>query len=155
MISGWTFVWMSVSPSVFCFRMMTWVNINGFFRNLICLSILWRSDLGLLKMAKFHQILMELSAWDTPIFLFPDNNLSKCRGILTKLGTCFDIKEILFGIANGHISSGFDSVTCRDTIMMVSYPFIFLLLLQLLFCRIWSGPTLFATHPAVFRYINR
>ena len=37
------------------------------------------------------------------IFQFPDNNLSKCQGILTKLGTCIDSKEIWFGIANGQI----------------------------------------------------
>ena len=33
--------------------------------------ILWRSGLGLL-MGKFHHFFMELSAGDTPIFLFPD-----------------------------------------------------------------------------------
>ena len=49
----------------------------------ICVLILWRSGLGLL-MGKFHQILTELSARDIPKFSFPDNNLSKCQGILTK-----------------------------------------------------------------------
>ena len=44
-------------------------------------------------MGKFRQILTELSARDTSIFLFPDNYLSKCQGSLTKLGTCIDIKE--------------------------------------------------------------
>ena len=53
-----------------------------------------------------------LSALDTPIFSFPDDNLSKCHGIFTKLGTCIDIKEIWFGIANGHISSNIDGVIC-------------------------------------------
>ena len=28
-------------------------------------------------MDKFRQIFTELSAWDEPIFLFPDDNLSK------------------------------------------------------------------------------
>ena len=37
---------------------------------------------------------------------------SKCQGILTKLGTCIDMKEILFGIANGRISSMFNRVIC-------------------------------------------
>ena len=32
-------------------------------------------------MAKFPQILTELSARDMPIFSFPDNNLSKYQGI--------------------------------------------------------------------------
>ena len=59
-------------------------------------------------MGKFRQILTELSAPDTPIFLFPDDNLSKCQRILTKLATCIDV-AILFGIANGQISSMFDS----------------------------------------------
>ena len=63
-------------------------------------------------MGKFRQILTELFAWDTPIFLFLDNNLSKWQGILTKLGTWIDIKEICFGIANGQISSMFDRVIC-------------------------------------------
>ena len=47
-------------------------------------------------MGKFHQILTEVhvSTGDSPIFSFQDDNLSKCQGILTKLGTCMDIKEI-------------------------------------------------------------
>ena len=52
-------------------------------------------------MGKFRQILTELSARDMHIFSFPDDNLSKYHGIVTKLGTCIDIKEIWFGIANG------------------------------------------------------
>ena len=56
-------------------------------------------------MGKFRHILM-------PMFSFPDDNLCKCQGILTKLGICIDIKEIWFGVANGQISSMFDSVFC-------------------------------------------
>ena len=63
-------------------------------------------------MGKFRQILTELSAQDTPIFSFMDDDLCKCQGILTKLGTCIDIKEIWFRIANGQISSMFDRVIC-------------------------------------------
>ena len=67
----------------------------------------------IMLMGKFHQILPELSARDTPIyFFFPDDNLSKCQRILTKLGTCIDMKEIWFGIANGQISLMFDRVIC-------------------------------------------
>ena len=45
-------------------------------------------------MGKFRQILTEVHvpARDTPIFSFPDDNLSKCRWILTKFGTCIDLK---------------------------------------------------------------
>ena len=48
-----------------------------------------------------------------PIFLFPDDNLSKFKGILDKFGTCIDIKEIWFRMANGQISSIFDSYLSR------------------------------------------
>ena len=47
--------------SIFSFRIITWVNINGFSPNLVCALILWRSGLGLL-MGKFCQILTELTA---------------------------------------------------------------------------------------------
>ena len=73
--------------------------------------ILCRFDLALL-MGKFRQILTEVSARDMPIFSFPYDNFSICQGILTKLGTCIDIKEIWFGIANEKISSMFDRVIC-------------------------------------------
>ena len=102
-------VCLSVRPSVFRFRMITWVNINGFSPNLVC--ALLRSGLGLL-MGKFRQFLTELSARYTPIFSFPDDNLSKHPWIFTKLGMCIDIVEIWFGIANGQISSIFDGVIC-------------------------------------------
>ena len=52
--------------------------------------------------------------------IFLDDNLSKCQGILSKLGTCIDIK-IWFGIADGQISSVFDSYLAYDTIMAGYY----------------------------------
>ena len=64
-------------------------------------------------MGKFRQIFTELSGQDTPIFLFPDDNLSKLQRILIKLAIYIDIKEIWFGIANGQISSNFYGVICR------------------------------------------
>ena len=63
-------------------------------------------------MGKFRQFFTELSARDTPIFSFPDDNLHKHQWIFTKLGLCIDIVEIWFGIANGQISSIFDRVIC-------------------------------------------
>ena len=62
-------------------------------------------------MGKFRQIFMELCARDTPIFSFPDDNLSN-QWIFTKLGMGIDIVEIWFGIAYGQISSMFDRVIC-------------------------------------------
>ena len=85
-----------------------------------CALILWRSGLGLL-MNKFCQIFAKLSARDTPIFSFSDDNLSKSQGSLTKLAICIDIKEIWFGIANGQISSNFYGVICpRQTHIFIS-----------------------------------
>ena len=69
-------------------------------------NILWRSDLGLL-MDEFRQFLTELSACDTFVFSFPDDNLSKYQWIFTKLDVCIEIVEIWFGIADGHFSSIF------------------------------------------------
>ena len=43
------------------------------------------------------------------LFSFPDDNLSNIQLIFTKLGICIDIMEIWFWIANGQISSIFDS----------------------------------------------
>ena len=69
-----------------------------------------------------------LSARDMPIFSFLADNLCKCQGILTKLGTCIDIKEIWFGIANGQISSMFDRVMCPRHNMVGYYSLTFLFL---------------------------
>ena len=44
-------------------------------------------------MAKFRQFLTELSAHDTYVFSFPDDNFSKCQWISNKFGVCIDIVE--------------------------------------------------------------
>ena len=115
-----------VRPSVFRFRMISWININRFSPNLVCALMLWRSDFGLL-ICKFRYILTELSAWDMPIFLFPDYNLCKCQWILTKLGTCIDMKEILLMIANGQICQCLTVICPCNTIMAGYYSLTFLL----------------------------
>ena len=68
-------------------------------------------------MDKFRQILTELSARDTPIFSFPDVNLCKCEGILTKLGTCIDIKEIWFGLLAGKFYQCLTAISAHDMIV--------------------------------------
>ena len=73
-------------------------------------------------MGKFRKILMKLSIRDTPIFSFLDDNLSKYQRILTKLGTCIDIKDVWFEIA--------DELSARDIIMTGYYRFTFLFLLE-------------------------
>ena len=64
--------------------------------------------MGLL-MGKLHQMLTELSAFDKSIFSFLDNSFSKYQLIFTRLSMCIDIVEIWFGIADGHISSIFNT----------------------------------------------
>ena len=53
--------------------------------------------------------IFDLSAQVTSIFSLPDDNLSKCQWIFTKLCICIDIVETWFGIANWQISSVFVS----------------------------------------------
>ena len=50
--------------------------------------------MGLL-MREFHQFLTELSARDTSIFSFLDNNLSKSQRIFTHLDMCIDCGDLL------------------------------------------------------------
>ena len=57
----------------------------------------------LMLTGKFCQCLTELSARDTSVFSFQDNNLSNSQRIFTKLDMCIDIVEICFGIAIVHI----------------------------------------------------
>ena len=136
-VAGYYGFTLDVHPSIFCSQMITWVNIMDFHQTwYVYWLILWRSCLGLL-MGNFCQILKELSAWGTPIFLFPDDNLCKCKGILKKLGTCIDIKEIGFGIANGQIlSECLTELSVRDMIMAGYYSLTFLFesVLKLLIC---------------------
>ena len=55
---------------------------------------------------------MELSARDTPVFSFSDDNLTKHQWISTKHGVRIDTVEICFGIPNGQISF---KLSARDT----------------------------------------
>ena len=57
---------------------------------------------------QISSFLTVLSACNTFVFSFSDNNLSKYQRIITKLGTRIDIVGIWFRIATGQISSVFD-----------------------------------------------
>ena len=92
----------------FRFRTITCVNVNGFSPNLVCVLILWRPGLGLLK-GKFRQFLTALSAYDTFVFQFLDDNFSKYQYTFTKPGLCIDIMESWLWIAKRQISSIFDN----------------------------------------------
>ena len=63
-------------------------------------------------MGKFRQFLIELSARDTSVFSFMDNNFRKYQWIFTKLGLCIDSVDICFGMAHWQNSSIFDRVIC-------------------------------------------
>ena len=52
----------------------------------------------------------QLSACNTSVFYFQDNNLSKSQWIFTKLDIRINIVEICLGLAHGQISSVFDRV---------------------------------------------
>ena len=104
----------SVHPSGFRFRMITWVNINGFSPNLVCALILWRSGLGLL-IGKFHWILTELTARDMPIFSFPDDILSKHQWIFTKLGMCLTLWRSGLGLLMGKFRQILRELSAWDT----------------------------------------
>ena len=78
-------------------------------------------------MGKFRQILLELSAQDTPIFSFPDSNLSKCEGILTNLVHALILKRSGLGLLMANLHQ-FLTVICRrhDNGRVLSfYAFIF------------------------------
>ena len=49
-------------------------------------------------MGIFHQFLKDLSACDTSVFLFPDDNLSNYQWIFTKLCMCIDILRYGLGL---------------------------------------------------------
>ena len=77
----------------FHFWAITLLIINGFSPNLVLALILWTSALGLL-LIEFCPFLTELSACNTSIFYFQDNNLSKSQWIFTKFSVRIDIVEI-------------------------------------------------------------
>ena len=79
------------------------------FHQMVCALILWRSALGLL-IGKFRQFLTELSAQDTSVFSFLDDNfLLNIDGFSPNLVCALILWTSALGIANGRISSIFDS----------------------------------------------
>ena len=77
-------------------------------------------------MGKFRQFSKELSARDTSVFSFPDDNLSECQWICTKLVMCIEIVEIWFGIGNCKISSILTQLSARAMTVVGYYRFLFL-----------------------------
>ena len=94
------------------------IPISGFSPNLVFALILWRSGLGLL-MGKFRQILMVICRRHA-LFSFPDDNLSKFQGILSKLGTCIDVKVICLGLLMGKFCQRLTELSAHNMIGGVS-----------------------------------
>ena len=117
-----------VRPSVFCFRMITWVNINGFSPNLVCALVLWRSGLGLL-MGKFCQSFTELSAQDKPIFSFPDDNWVSISGYSPNLVCALILWRSGLGLLMGKFHQCLTELSARNTIKAGYYSLTFLFLI--------------------------
>ena len=83
-------------------------------------------------MGEFRQFLTELTAQDTPIFSFQDDNLSKCQGqgILTKLGTCIILRISSLGLLMGKFHQCLTELSARDMIMVGYYSLRFLFVLS-------------------------
>ena len=76
---------------------------------------------------KFRQILTELSGRDTPIFSFPDDNLSKCQGIFIKFSTCIVIlRRSGLELLMGKYSQFLTELSAHDTKLVGYYRFKFL-----------------------------
>ena len=110
-------VYMSVRPFVFSFWADNSSKCKWIFTKFgVCIQlILWRSGLRLL-MGKFCQFLTELSAQDTSIFSFPDNDWSKNHWIFTKLG--FALIHVLWrsglGLLIGKFRQFLAELSARD-----------------------------------------
>ena len=107
----------SLFLTVICLQhvsILTSVNLHGFSQNLVYALIVWRSGLGLL-IGRFVQFLTELSAHDTSVFSFRDDNFSKYQWIFTQLGMSIDSVEICLGIANDQIYQSLTELSACST----------------------------------------
>ena len=103
-----------VRPSVFRFRMITWVNINGFSPNLVCALILWRSGLGLL-MGKFRQILRSYLPETRPYFRFRTISWVNNKGFSPNLLYALTLKRSGLGLLMRKFCQFFTELSARDT----------------------------------------
>ena len=66
-------------------------------------------------MGKFRQFLTELSARDTPIFSFPDENLVNNKGFSSNLLYALTLRRSGFGLLMGKFRQIFTELSARDT----------------------------------------
>ena len=126
MFSCWSSVSLSVHPSVIRTSVFLFlddnfsIKTNGFSPNLVCALILCRSDLGLL-MGKVYQFLTELSACDTSVFLFQDNNLCKSQWFFTKLDVWLILWRPGLGLLLGNCQCLTVISLCHDNVGVLSF----------------------------------
>ena len=65
-------------------------------------------------MGKFRQIFTELSAQDTPIFSFPDDNLVNNKGFSSNLLYALTLRRSGLGLVMGKFSQIFTELSARD-----------------------------------------
>ena len=118
------FVCQSGRLSVFRFRMLTskhqWIFTKVVMR--IDILVIW---FGIANRQISSGIICPRHAH----ILVLDDNLCKCQGVLTKLGTCIDIKEVRFWFANGQTFSVFNRFVCLQHYngrVLLFYVFIFI-----------------------------
>ena len=89
------------------FKMYTFLSLNAW-KDLVKLGLIFISrytivagyyDFTLVVSVSVH-LSVCLLYYCSSILLFPDNKLSECQWIFTKLGMCIDIVEMWFRIAN-------------------------------------------------------
>ena len=66
-------------------------------------------------MGKFRQIFTELSARDTPIFSFPNDNLVNNKGFSSNLLYAFTLRRSDLGLLMGKFHQIFTELCARDT----------------------------------------
>ena len=74
---------------------------------------------------QYSLIFTELSAHETSVVSFQENNLNKFQWSFTKLDMCIDIVEIWFGVAYRQISSILVELSARERMMAGYYRFTF------------------------------
>ena len=87
--------------------------MNGFSPNMLC-ALIWFGIANGQISSDFDRVICPRHVH---IFVFRTITLGKCQGILTKLGTCLDIKEIWFRIAYGQILSILTELSAHDKII--------------------------------------
>ena len=82
---------------------------------------------------QIHPLLTDLSACNTSVFYFQDNNLSKLQWIFTKFDTCIDIVEICLGLLIGKCRQFLTELSALDNGEVLSFQVLFQLTFVLIF----------------------